>query len=157
MTTGGDALLEWRNTAACSRRRVRPDGYGMIRRRGELYGFFLEYDRGTHERPRLRREVGRLLRLPRQSRLRARLRWLPDDPRRHDRQDGRGADRPISPRRAVGRWPPLPILLTCEWRIARDPTNPDGLLGPIWREPTAAFHERRPWPALAQGTKVLLR
>lgn len=34
---------------------------------------------------------------------------------------------------AVGREPTLPLLLTCEWRID-DPRNPQGLLGPIWRE-----------------------
>ena len=42
-----DALLEWRNTVACSRRRMKP---GRVRhgppKRG-THGFFLEYDRGT--------------------------------------------------------------------------------------------------------------
>jgi len=37
------------------------------------------------------------------------------------------------------------LLLTCEWRLA-DPRNPYGLLGPVWREPDAAFHDRRFWP-----------
>ena len=42
-----DALLEWRNAAACGRGHLRPDGYGIYRRGGRLYGFFLEYDQGT--------------------------------------------------------------------------------------------------------------
>ena len=41
------ALLEWRGAAACARGGVRPDGYGLYRHDGRLYGFFLEYDRGT--------------------------------------------------------------------------------------------------------------
>jgi len=43
----GTALVEWRNAAACVRGRFRPDGYGLLRRGGRLFGFFLEYDRGT--------------------------------------------------------------------------------------------------------------
>ncbi|MGE3599182.1 MAG: replication-relaxation family protein, partial [Dehalococcoidia bacterium] len=42
-----DALVEWRNAAACSCRHFRPDGYGVYRHDGRLYGFFLEFDRGT--------------------------------------------------------------------------------------------------------------
>jgi hypothetical protein len=45
----------------------------------------------------------------------------------------------------------LPVLLTCDWRINRDPTNLHGLLGPVWREPDAVFHRRRRW-ALAAAT-----
>src|SRR6202011_2836084 len=41
------ALVEWRNAAACARHSLRPDGYGIVRYRGQLHGFFLEYDRGT--------------------------------------------------------------------------------------------------------------
>ena len=45
---GGDAaLLEWRNAAAAADAQVYPDGYGVVRLRGALYGFFLEYDRAT--------------------------------------------------------------------------------------------------------------
>ncbi|MBI4504008.1 MAG: hypothetical protein HY691_00610, partial [Chloroflexi bacterium] len=46
---------------------------------------------------------------------------------------------------AVGRGPALPLLLTCEWRLA-DARNPYGLLGPIWREPGADVRGRRYWP-----------
>jgi hypothetical protein len=46
---------------------------------------------------------------------------------------------------AVGRGPALPLLLTCRWRID-DPRNPDGLLGPIWRESDPETSDRRTWP-----------
>ena len=144
--TGGDALLEWRNAAACSRRRVRPDGYGMIRRRGELYGFFLEYDRGTMSA----RDYS--------------AKWAGyydyRDSRAYERDyhgfptvlvvttDNTAEERIARSARAasVGRSPPLPILLTCEWRVSRDPANPDGLLGPIWRDPHAGDARRSGWP-----------
>ena len=45
---------------------------------------------------------------------------------------------------SVGRALALPLLLTCEWRLARDPTNRDGFLGPIWRSPDDST--RRAWP-----------
>jgi hypothetical protein len=46
-----DALEEWRSASACARGRFRPDGYGCYRRGGSLFGFFVEFDRGT-EKPR---------------------------------------------------------------------------------------------------------
>jgi len=144
--TGGDAVLEWRNAAACSRRRMRPDGYGMIRRGGELFGFFLELDRGTMGY----RDYGE--------------KWAAyyhygdsgDFERDYDgfptilvvTTENAVEERIARSVRAagVGRWAPLPVLLTCEWRINRDPTNSGGLLGPIWREPHASFAERCRWP-----------
>jgi len=44
---GDDALLEWQNATSCSRRHLRPDGYGLYCRGGWLHHFFVEYDRGT--------------------------------------------------------------------------------------------------------------
>jgi hypothetical protein len=144
--TGGDAVLEWRNAAACSRRRARPDGYGMIRRRGELFGFFLEFDRGTmgyrdysekwsayyhyHDSRDFELDYDgfpTILVVTTENAVEERI-------ARSVRAAG------------IGRWAPLPVLLTCEWRINRDPTNSDGLLGPIWRESHASFAERRRWP-----------
>ena len=143
-TTGGDAVLEWRNAAASSRRRMRPDGYGMIRRGGELFGFFLELDRGTMGY----RDYGE--------------KWSAYYHYR-DSGDFEGdydgfptilvvtTENAVEERIArsvrvagVGRWAPLPVLLSCEWRINRDPTNPDGLLGPVWRTPDACGRQR--WP-----------
>ena len=144
--TGGDAVLEWRNAAACSRRRAKPDGYGMIRRRGELFGFFLELDRGTmgyrdysekwsayyhyHDSRDFERDYDgfpTILVVTSENAVEERI-------ARSVRAAG------------VGRWALLPVLLTCKWRITSDPSNPDGLLGPIWREPSGDFDDRRPWP-----------
>jgi hypothetical protein len=50
----GGELIEWRNAAASAHGRLRPDGYGVLRIGRKLYGFFLEYDRGTMRPTRLR-------------------------------------------------------------------------------------------------------
>lgn len=140
-----DALVEWRNAAACSRGHLRPDGYGLYRHAGKLYGFFLEYDRGTMSaRDYL-------------AKFAAYHEYLASG--RFDR-DYRGfptilvvtSDRSAEERiaravrsAAVGRGQALPLLLTCEWLLA-DPRNPHGLLGPVWREPDRSFRDRRCWP-----------
>ena len=146
-TEGGDAIIEWRSAAACSRRRVRPDGYAMVRHDGELYGFFLEYDRGTMSA----RDYAE--------------KWAVYYDYRDSRAyeldydgfptilvvtaDNRSEERIARSARAasVGRPVSLPILLTCEWRVHRGPSNPDGLLGPIWRKPVGAFGDRQCWPS----------
>jgi hypothetical protein len=143
----GDAVLEWRNAAACSRRRIRPDGYGMIRLRGQLHGFFLEYDRGTMSA----RDYG--------EKWAAYFDYRDSRAFEHD-YDGFPAILVVTTGNAVeeriartvravsvGRSPTLPILLTSEWRVTRDPSNPRGLLGSIWRMPWARSRERTGWPA----------
>jgi hypothetical protein len=144
--TGGDAVLEWRNAAACSRRRMRPDGYGMIRRGGELFGFFLELDRGTMGYRDYAEKWSAYYHY-RDSR---------DFERDYDgfptilvvTTENAVEERIARSVRAasVGRWESLPVLLTCEWRITRDPSNAEGLLGEIWRESHARFAERCRWP-----------
>jgi hypothetical protein len=143
-----DAVLEWRDAAACNRRRVHPDGYGMLRLQGQLHGFFLEYDRGTMSA----RDYA--------------SKWAAY----YDYRDSRdfendydgfptilvvttdSAVEEIIARTvraaSVGRLPMLPVLLTSEWRITRDPTNSHGMLGPIWRGAWTGFHALTRWPAL---------
>ena len=146
-----DRLLEWRNAVTCRRRRMRPDGYGMIRRDGKLHGFFLEFDRGTMSA----RDYGE--------------KWAAyydyRDSRAFERDydgfptilvvttDNAAEERIARSARAAsaGRSQPLPLLLTCDWRIARDPSNSGGLLGRVWREPQASFAERRRWPKDQSG------
>jgi hypothetical protein len=142
-SAGDDGLVEWRNAAACSRRHLRPDGYGIYRHMGHLYGFFLEYDRGTMSvRDYLRKFAAYHC-------------YLESGAYRRDYEGfpsilmvtiDRAAEERIAQAAraaAAGRLAAIPLLLTTLWRIDRDPGNPDGLLGPIWREPGGP--ERGAW------------
>jgi hypothetical protein len=137
-----DALVEWRNAAACSRGHVRPDGYGLYRNDGQLYGFFLEYDRGTMSGRDYRAKFAAYYAYWASGRFERDYDGFPTllvvtiDP---------GAEERIARAirsAAVGWSQPLPALLTTTGRIA---AHPDGLLGPIWREPDASFSDRRFW------------
>jgi Replication-relaxation len=154
-----EALLEWRNAAACCRRHLRPDGYGLYRRGGRLYGFFLEYDRGTMSARDYLQKFA------------AHFDYLTTGGFNRDYEGfptilvvtkDRTAEERIARAAgaaAVGRGASLPLLLTCEWRIRSDPRNPEGLLGPIWREPDRSFQDRRGWqinqPMKTKGTAEL--
>ncbi|MHB1131000.1 MAG: replication-relaxation family protein [Chloroflexota bacterium] len=139
-----DAVVEWRSAAACARRHVRPDGYGIYRRQGQLCGFFLEYDRGTMADRDLLKKFA------------AYHDYLASGAYEADyvgfptilvvAKDSRGEKRiaRVASAAATGR-APLPVLLTCEWRII-DPRSPLGLLGAIWRAPDGAYDHRRAWP-----------
>jgi hypothetical protein len=142
---GSDAaLLEWRNAAACARGPVRPDGYGLYRQDGRLYGFFLEYDRGTMS------SHGYCAKLVAYADYLANGRYTRDyvgyptilvvatDNAAEERLAG------AAHRVDVGRMMALPVLLTSAWRIDH-PLNAPGLLGAIWREPGRDFSDRRPW------------
>jgi|GEM_PF-1143620 len=145
-----DALVEWRNANACSRGHLRPDGYGLYRHAGQLYGFFLEYDRGTMSaRDHL-------------AKFAAYYDYLASRRFERDYQgfptvlvvapDNSAEERIARAVRAaaVGRGETLPLLLTSEWRLAHT-RNPYGLLGPVWREPDAAFRDRRRWQLTPEG------
>jgi hypothetical protein len=142
----GNAVLEWLNAAACSRRRVRPDGYGMLQCSGGACGFFLEYDRGTMST----RDYA--------AKWNGYYHYLESHAYERDYHgfptilvvttDRTAEERIARSVRAasVGRWLHLPVLLTCQWRIDRDPSNPDGLLGAIWLDPRDGPGGRRAWP-----------
>lgn len=140
-----DALVEWRNAAACSRGHLRPDGYGLYRHVGQLYGFFLEYDRGTMSARDYLAKFAAYYEYLASGRFERDYRGFPtvlvvtSDNTAEER-----VARAVCAA-AVGRGQALPLLLTCEWRLT-DPRNPYGILGPVWREPDAAFHDRRFWP-----------
>jgi hypothetical protein len=142
---GDDALVEWRSAAACSHRHVRPDGYGGYRHGGQLYGFFLEYDRGTMS-GRAYAEKFAAYHAYWASRA---FEWDYDGfPTILVVAVDNAAEQRIAAAAgaaAIGRPAGLPVLLTSERRISGDPTNPNGLLSPVWREPGAAFRCRRLW------------
>ena len=125
----------------------------MIRRHGGAHGFFLEYDRGTMSA----RDYG--------AKWSGYYHYLESRTFERDydgfptilvvTKSNATEERIARSARAaaVGRSKSPPILLTCEWRVYRDPSNSDGLLGPIWREPWAGFHERTWWTAPTADTE----
>lgn len=151
---GDDALVEWRNAAACCRRPVRPAGYGLYRHAGQLYGFFLEYDRGTMSARDYREKFSTYHTYLAGRRCERDYDGFPTI--LVVTSDNAAEERIARAARAaaVGRGTSLPLLLTCRWRID-DRRDSRGLLGPVWREP--ASPERRYWqlssPAGAYGPR----
>jgi len=139
-----EAMLEWQNAAACSRRHLRPDGYGVYRRGTRYDGFFLEYDRGTmnardyFKKFRAYYRYGITGRFQRDYNSYPTVLVVTSDNAAEERiaRAARAA--------AVGQQGKLPLLLTCQWRVD-DPLNPHCLLGKIWREPGADCNGRRYW------------
>ncbi len=141
---GDEAVVEWQNAAACSRRHLRPDGRGTYRRQGRFYDFLLEYDRGTMNARDYFKKV------------RAYYRYGTTRDFEHDYPQyptilvvcatNAAEDRIARVVRATAAGQPatLPLLLTCQWRID-DPLNPHGLLGRIWRDAHADFDDRHSW------------
>jgi hypothetical protein len=143
---GDDQLLEWRNAASCSRRHLRPDGYGIYRHDGHLYGFFLEYDRGTMSARDYRQKFDAYYDYWTSGQFERDYDGFPTILIVTTDYAAEGRLAKFVCAASVGRGALLPALLTSEWRILRDPSNPDGLLGPIWRTPDSPPHDRRFWP-----------
>lgn len=140
-----DAVIEWQNAAACSRSHLRPDGYGLYRRRGWLHGFFLEWDRGTLNARDYARKFAAYYAYGITRRFE---RDYPGYPTILAVATDSATERRIARAAhlaAVGRPQPLPLLLTSRWRID-DVSNPQGLIGPIWRAPDDGCDDRRRWP-----------
>ena len=144
-----DSVIIWHNAAACSRRHLRPDGYGTYRRHGQFYGFFLEYDRGTMNR----RDYFRKFAAYYDYAITRRFEWdYHGYPTILVVTANNTAEERIASvvrQMAKGRNLDLPLLLTTRWRVDH-PSNELGLLSPIWREPNAALGDRRPWLPGAQ-------
>lgn len=139
-TGPGTALVEWRNAVACARGRVRPDGYGLVRRGGRLFGFFLEYDRGTMRHRDYGRKFGAYHRYRERGLYANDYEGFPAILMvTVTAAEGRIAEAAIATH--VGRGIHLPILLTTRERLDREPL---GILGPVWRATMDAA--RRHWP-----------
>jgi hypothetical protein len=140
-----EEIVEWQNAAACSRRHLRPDGYGVYRRGTHYDGFFLEYDRGTMNARDYFRKFGAYYRYEVTRRFEQDYNSYPTI--LVVTADNAGEERIARVARAVAVGQPdrLPLLLTCRWRID-DVGNSRELLGPIWREPFAAWDDRCIWP-----------
>ncbi len=139
-----EAMVEWQNAAACSRRHLRPDGYGVYRCGSRYDGFFLEYDRGTMNARDYFKKFGAYYRYGVTGRFERDYNSYPTV--LVVTSDNAAEERiaRVARATAVGQPGELPVLLTCQWRID-DVTNSDGLLNPIWREPNSDFDNRRHW------------
>jgi len=144
---GDDALEEWRSAAACTRGGFRPDGYGCYRRGGSRFGFFLEFDRGT-ERPH--EHAAKLAAYYRYRDSGAYIRDYASFPTllvvtTTDVAEARFALQLHLARQRYGG----ALLLTFLTTTGRIQEDPEGVLGPIWRdsEPGPRFDRpaRRCW------------
>jgi DNA-binding Lrp family transcriptional regulator len=145
--TGCDeAVVEWQNAAACSRRHLRPDGYGVYRHGTRYDGFFLEYDRGTMNARDYFKKFGAYYRYGVTHRFERDFNSYPTI--LVVTSDNAAEERiaRVARAAAVGQSGKLPLLLACQWRVDRA-DNPHGLLGSIWREPSAAWDDRCSWPS----------
>ncbi len=139
-----EAVVQWQNAAACSRRHLRPDGYGVYRRGTRYDGFFLEYDRGTMNARDYFKKFGAYYRYGVTGRFEQDYNTYPTI--LVVTSDNAAEERiaRVARAAAVGHSGKLPVLLTCQWRID-DTRNTDGLLGRIWGEPDTEFDKRRYW------------
>lgn len=139
------ALVEWRNAAACARRSLRPDGYGIVCYRDRLHGFFLEYDRGTMRIPGYLKKLAAYYAYQVSGRFQHDYAGFPTILLVAANNGAESRIARAARAATVGRAESLPLLLTCQWRI-NDERNPHGFLGPIWRRPEADFSARQSWP-----------
>lgn len=139
-----DAVTVWHSAAACSRRHLRPDGYGTYRRDGHFYGFFLEYDRGTMNR----RDYFRKFAAYYDYAITRRFEWdYHGYPTILVVTTSNTAEERIAAvvhQMVASRGFNLPLFLTTLWRL-EDLSNRYGLLGQVWRGPGAAVDGRRSW------------
>jgi DNA-binding MarR family transcriptional regulator len=140
-----EAVVEWQNAAACSRRHLRPDGYGVYRHGNRYDGFFLEYDRGTMNARDYFKKFGAYYRYGVTRRFERDYNSYPTI--LVVTSDNASEERiaRVARATAVGQPGKLPLLLTCQWRV-NDPGNRIGLLGRIWREPQSTDCDRCSWP-----------
>ena len=145
-----EAVVQWQNAAACSRRHLRPDGYGVYRRGTRYDGFFVEYDRGTMNARDYFKKFGAYYHYGMTGRFQRDYNSYPTV--LVITADNAAEERiaRVAGAAAVGQPGKLPLLLTCRWRI-EGATNSHGLLGPVWREPEAAFNQRRFWVRQSSG------
>lgn len=150
-----DGLLCWRNASTCRYHSMRPDGYALVRCRGQLYRFFGECDRGTMRERDLRpkfvayhdafayelslAQAGRLTEYPTFPTV---LVVTIDEASEDTIAE---VVKSVAVDDGYKGLPPLPLLLTCRSRL-EDPGNPLGPFGPIWRDRTSAARRRPPPP-----------
>jgi len=155
-----EAVVQWQNAAACNRRHLRPDGYGVYRRGTRYDGFFVEYDRGTMNARDYFKKFGAYYHYGMTGRFQRDYNSYPTI--LVVTSDNAAEERiaRVARAAAVGHPGKLPLLLTCQWRID-DAGNLHSLLGCVWREPDSNFDDRRFWlpvtgsPSHCPGTRTI--
>jgi hypothetical protein len=143
-TGSDDAVQAWHNASMVARGRFRPDGYVRYQHADCVCGFLFEYDRGTMSRRGYLKKLAAYYDYLLTGRYQADYIGFPTILVVTTSNAAEARFAAAARDAAIGRAVVLPLLLTCTWRI-EDARNPYGLLGPIWREPTAAFAARRSW------------
>jgi Replication-relaxation len=149
---GDEALLEWHSAAACAYGRFRPDGYGCYRRDGSLFGFFLEYDRGTERSMQYAAKLATYYRFRASGAYKRDYQSFPSllVVTTSERAEARLARQAYLAHQRFGGTP-LGIFVTTTSRIE---ACPEASLGRIWRSPAdpwAAEPERVCWLPPAPG------
>lgn len=139
-----DAIEEWQNASACSRRNLRPDGYGIYRRHGVSHGFFLELDRGTMNVRDYYRKFAAYYRYAVSARFRKDYHGYPTVLFLAASNAVEERVARVARSAAIGKPRRLPLLLTTRWRV-NDQGIHLAMLGPIWRGPDANADDRRAW------------
>lgn len=134
---GDDEVVEWRNSAACSRKIMRPDGYIQYRHGEEMLSVFMEYDRGKMS---YRDHCAKFRIYAGYIKNQLYKRDYGGMPRILVITTNDGAEARIG--RAVlavkdSTFVRLPVLTTTVARV-RSPHNADSLLGRIWQAPNEA-------------------
>jgi hypothetical protein len=124
---------------------MRPDGHGVYRRAVDELHFFLEYDRGTSGVRPLVRKLNAYYDYLETGRFRRDYPCFPVVLVVATSNVAEARFARAARAASAGRYTHLPLLLTTVWRIYDGPTNNEGLLGPIRREPDAPFDQRRRW------------
>lgn len=112
---------------------IRPDGAGLCSLGARRVPFLFEYDRGTMRRRDYERKFVGIAAYFNSGSYEAFFGARPIVlvVAEHDRGEERFADAALSA--ALEFDVDLPMLFTARWRFERDPRNPAGTLGPIWR------------------------
>jgi hypothetical protein len=139
-----DAMTQWDNGTTCSRRHLRPDGYGICQHDGTQHGFFLEFDCGTMRRHGYLDKFDEYYDYAISQRSKRDYRGYPTILIVTVNNRNEEKIRRWHGWRRSGMASSCPMLLICLWRI-EGPADSDGMLCSIWREPDDDFGDRRRW------------
>ena len=149
----GWRLIEWRNESESSQRLssgngvafIRPDGSGVLWRRGSSRLFLLEYDRGSLQQHQFAVKFAGLRLYYEQRQWETEQAEAP--PVLVVCLDNWAEEEVLAAAQDVA--PLVPVMTTAEWRFLIDGRNESGLMGKIWRTPLDT--NRRSWLESERG------